>query len=148
MAKLAQIGDAAPCRGHRMIHGPSGAGTRSKTTASSSPFQHIKNGPFRCRMRKLWPKQWRRGSWVGNELQLGEDHGVGVSSMAMFSSHHIPDIMRSGVNNKYSGVICKQAGKSACISERMRKAGWRGRVGCIRVIMAQVVACINILAND
>ena len=24
--------------------------------------------------------------------------------------HHIPDIMRSGVNNKYSGVICKQAG--------------------------------------
>ena len=37
--------------------------------------------------------------------------------------HHIPDIMRSGVNNKYSGVICKQAGKSAHISERMRKAG-------------------------
>jgi hypothetical protein len=53
-----------------------------------------KNAPFRCRMRKLWPKQWWRvcwicgrcGSWVGDELQLGEDHGVGVSSVAMPSS--------------------------------------------------------------
>ena len=25
--------------------------------------------------------------------------------------HHIPDIMRSGINNKYSDVICKQTGK-------------------------------------
>ena len=30
---------------HRMIHGPSGAGTRSKTTASSSPFQRIQERP-------------------------------------------------------------------------------------------------------
>ena len=37
---------------------------------------------------------------------------------------------------------------SIYISERRRKAGWHGRVGCIRVIMAQVVACIKALARN
>jgi hypothetical protein len=56
-----------------------------------------KNAPFQCHMRKLWPEQWRcvywirgrRGSWVGDELLLREDHGVGVSSIVMSSSHRL-----------------------------------------------------------
>ena len=31
--------------------------------------------------------------------------------LGVHHQHHIPNIMRSGVNNKYSGVMCKQAGK-------------------------------------
>ena len=38
---------------HRMIHGPSGAGTRSKTTASSSPFQHIQEWPVSMSYEKV-----------------------------------------------------------------------------------------------
>jgi hypothetical protein len=95
MAKLAQIGDAAPCYGHiewstdllELRLDPKRRRHRPLSNAS-------KNAPFWCRMRELWPKQWRRvcwirgwrGSWVGDELQLGEDHDVGVSSVAMSSS--------------------------------------------------------------
>jgi hypothetical protein len=95
MAKLAQIGDAAPCRGHtewstnllELVLDPKRWHRRPLSNAS-------KNAPFWCRMRELWPKQWRRvcwirgwrGSWVGDELQLGEDHNVSVSSVAMSSS--------------------------------------------------------------
>jgi hypothetical protein len=95
MAKLAQIGDAAHFRGHTewsmdlLELRPDPKRWRRRPLSNAS-----KNGPFWCRMRELWPKQWRRvcwirgwrGSWVGNELQLGEDHNVGVSSMAMSSS--------------------------------------------------------------
>jgi hypothetical protein len=95
MAKLAQIGDAAPCRGHtewstdllELGQDPKWRRRRPHSNAS-------KNALFWCRMRELWSKQWRRvcwirgwrGSWVGDELQLGEDHSVGVSSIAMSSS--------------------------------------------------------------
>jgi hypothetical protein len=95
MVKLAQIGNATPYHGHTewstdlLELGPDPKRRHRRPLPNAS-----KNAPFRCRMRKLWPKQgrrvcwiWgRRDSWVGDELQLGEDHGVGVSSVAMSSS--------------------------------------------------------------
>ena len=64
---------------HRMIHGPSGAGTRSKTMASSSPFQRIQERPVStsyeevmtetvttCLLnpRVTWQLSWERiGTW-------------------------------------------------------------------------------------
>jgi hypothetical protein len=92
MAKLAQIGDTAPCRGHiewstdLMELGPYPKQRRRRPLSNAS-----KNALFWCRMIELWPKQWRRvcwirgwhGSWVGVELQLREDHNVDVSSVAM-----------------------------------------------------------------
>jgi hypothetical protein len=96
MAKLVQIGDAAPCRSHTewstdlLELGPDPKRRRRRPLSNAS-----KNAPFRCRMRELWPKQWRRvcwirgwrDSWVGDELQLGEHHSVGISSVAMSSSN-------------------------------------------------------------
>jgi hypothetical protein len=95
MAKLAQIGDTAPWRGHTewstdlLELGPDPKRRRRRPLSNAS-----KNALFWYRMRELWPKQWRhvcwiwgwRGSWVGDELQLGKDHNVGVSSVAMSSS--------------------------------------------------------------
>jgi hypothetical protein len=95
MAKLAQIGDVAPCHGHtEWFTDLLELGTNPKRQRRRPLFNTSKNAPFRCRMRKLWPKQWWRvcwirgwrDSWVGDELQLGEDHGVGVSSVTMSSS--------------------------------------------------------------
>jgi hypothetical protein len=95
MVKLAQIGDPAPCRGHiewstdLLELGPDPKRRRRRPLSNTS-----KNAPFQCRMRELWPKQWWcvcwirgwHGSWVGDELQLREDHNVGVSSVTMSSS--------------------------------------------------------------
>jgi hypothetical protein len=95
MAKLAQIGDAAPWCGHTkwstylLELGPDPKRWRRRPLSNAS-----KNVLFWCRMRELWPKQWRRvcwirgwrGSWVGDELQFGKDHNVGVSSVAISSS--------------------------------------------------------------
>jgi hypothetical protein len=98
MAKLTQIGDATPYRGHTewstdlLELGLDPKRRRRRPLSNAS-----KNILFRCRMRKLWSKQWRRvcwirgwrGRWVGDELQLGEDHNVGVSSVAMSSSYQM-----------------------------------------------------------
>jgi hypothetical protein len=95
MTKLAQIGDTTPCCGHTewstdlLELGPDPKWWRHHPLSNTS-----KNTLFQCHMIKLWPKQWRRvcwirgwhGSWVGDELQLGEDHNVSVSSVVMSSS--------------------------------------------------------------
>jgi hypothetical protein len=65
MAKLAQIGDAAPCRGHTewstdLLE----LGLDPKRRRRHPLSNASKNAPFWCRMRELWPKQWRRVCWI------------------------------------------------------------------------------------
>jgi hypothetical protein len=138
MTKLAQIGDAAPCRGHTewsmdlVELGPDPKRWHRRPLSNAS-----KNAPFQCRMRKLWPKQWRRvywirgwrDSWVGDELQLGEDHDVGVSSMAMSSSSspsRIRVVLDSILAMSSSGrVLVLAVAPFASIERWCPRRGWR-----------------------
>ena len=75
---------------HRMIHGPSGAGTRSKTTASSSPFQRIQERPVSMSYEKVmtetvttcllnprvtWQLSWERIATWGRPWRRCVQHG-------------------------------------------------------------------------
>jgi hypothetical protein len=116
MAKLAQIGDAAPWCGHTkwstdlLELGLDPKWWRRRPLSNAS-----KNALFWCRMRELWPKQWRRvcwirgwcGSWVGDELQLGKDHNVGVSSVAMSSSWCLFNNLYLGEIRLYVGLLLR-----------------------------------------
>ena len=126
---------------HRMIHGPSGAGTRSKTTASSSPFQRIQERPISmsyeevmtetvttCLLnpRATWQLSWERIATWGRPWRRCVQHGD-VLIILPFSNWSRPRLHLGDVLITSGGV------QISCFSEMLTLEGLGGLVPTLKL---------------